>query len=339
MPLPLIPVAVAVLAGSAFGLKKGANAVAANKEAKDIIDNARRVFEDAKGTLEVERQRTSRSLDELGQYRLDLWQRQLGRFVVLFRVLKNTHLTGQAATDGVVASFDGQVLPDMERRISDARAAMTSVAGGTLSGVAVGAGAALGTTTFAAASTGTAIAGLSGAAATNATLAWLGGGSLAAGGFGMAGGMVVLGGLVTAPVLAVGGFMLNKAMQAKLDQARSQRAEATVAAAEMLNVAKMLEGVCRVSVRFKDALEALDDRMTVMLGVLEQGMQSVGVDVALYSKPQRQFLRLLVETASYLKTMLETPILDEDGRLNPALSGAIQTAYLVNARAMAGAAS
>jgi hypothetical protein len=90
---------------------------------------------------------------------------------------------------------------------------------------------------------------------------------------------------------------------------------------------------------FKDALEALDDRMTVMLGVLEQGMRSVGVDVALYSKPQRQFLRLLVETASYLKTMLETPILDEDGRLNPALSGAIQTAYLVNARAMAGAAS
>lgn len=46
---------------------------------------------------------------------------------------------------------------------------------------------------FGAASTGTAISSLSGAAATNATLAWLGGGSLAAGGGGMAAGSVVLG--------------------------------------------------------------------------------------------------------------------------------------------------
>jgi hypothetical protein len=40
---------------------------------------------------------------------------------------------------------------------------------------------------LATASTGTAIGTLSGAAATNATLAWLGGGALSAGGFGMAG--------------------------------------------------------------------------------------------------------------------------------------------------------
>jgi len=45
---------------------------------------------------------------------------------------------------------------------------------------------------FGTASTGTAISGLSGAAATNATLAWLGGGSLAAGGGGVAAGAAVL---------------------------------------------------------------------------------------------------------------------------------------------------
>ena len=43
------------------------------------------------------------------------------------------------------------------------------------------------------ASTGTAISALSGAVATKATLAWLGGGALAAGGLGVAGGAVVLG--------------------------------------------------------------------------------------------------------------------------------------------------
>ncbi len=43
------------------------------------------------------------------------------------------------------------------------------------------------------ASTGTAISALSGAAATKATIAWLGGGALAAGGLGIAGGTAVLG--------------------------------------------------------------------------------------------------------------------------------------------------
>ncbi len=52
------------------------------------------------------------------------------------------------------------------------------------------------------ASTGTAIGTLSGAAATNATLAWLGGGALAAGGGGMAAGLLTLGGLVALPLIA-----------------------------------------------------------------------------------------------------------------------------------------
>ncbi|WP_122095338.1 hypothetical protein [Rahnella sp. Larv3_ips] len=51
------------------------------------------------------------------------------------------------------------------------------------------------------ASTGTAIGALSGVAATNATLAWFGGGALAAGGAGMSGGMLVLGGIVAAPII------------------------------------------------------------------------------------------------------------------------------------------
>ena len=48
-------------------------------------------------------------------------------------------------------------------------------------------------TTVGTASTGTAISSLSGVAARNATLAWLGGGTLAAGGLGIAGGAIVLG--------------------------------------------------------------------------------------------------------------------------------------------------
>jgi len=72
-------------------------------------------------------------------------------------------------------------------------------------GLACGVSTALGSwalvSTYGTASTGIAIGTLSGATATNATLAWFGGGALSAGGGGMAVGTTVLGGLVVVPAI------------------------------------------------------------------------------------------------------------------------------------------
>ncbi|EGR2698029.1 hypothetical protein DUG79_12095 [Vibrio parahaemolyticus] len=73
------------------------------------------------------------------------------------------------------------------------------------------------------ASTGTAISSLSGVAATNATLAWFGGGSLATGGAGMAGGFWVLGGIVAAPIV----FFSTKSTYKKVDTVKEKRNELT----------------------------------------------------------------------------------------------------------------
>ena len=72
---------------------------------------------------------------------------------------------------------------------------------------------------FAAASTGTPIAALSGAAAYNATMAAIGGGSLAAGGWGMAGGAMVLGGAVVAPLIAIAGWAYDSHAEKALNNA------------------------------------------------------------------------------------------------------------------------
>ena len=56
---------------------------------------------------------------------------------------------------------------------------------------------------FGTASTGAAISGLAGAAARNATLAWLGGGSLASGGGGIAAGMASLAGIALTPLAII----------------------------------------------------------------------------------------------------------------------------------------
>jgi len=87
-----------------------------------------------------------------------------------------------------------------------------SLAGGASAGALTALGAyglvgALGT-----ASTGAAIGGLSGAAASSATLAWFGGGALAAGGLGIVGGTAVLGSIVAVPaIIGFGVFRQVKA--------------------------------------------------------------------------------------------------------------------------------
>jgi hypothetical protein len=64
--------------------------------------------------------------------------------------------------------------------------------------------------TFGTASTGAAISGLAGAAKASATLAWLGGGSLAAGGGGMVLGSLVGGALVLGPAIVVSGIFSHR---------------------------------------------------------------------------------------------------------------------------------
>lgn len=98
------------------------------------------------------------------------------------------------------------------------------VAGGSL---AVGAWATV--SVLGSASTGTAIVGLSGIAATNATLAWFGGGALAAGGAGMSGGMMVLGGIVAAPMI----YFATKGTYAKVNNIE---AETTKLSQELTNL-------------------------------------------------------------------------------------------------------
>lgn len=82
------------------------------------------------------------------------------------------------------------------------------------------------------ASTGTAIGSISGIAATNATLAWFGGGSLAAGGAGMAGGAAVISGLVAIPII----YFATKSAYSKVEELKEHTFE-LVSEKEKLDIA------------------------------------------------------------------------------------------------------
>lgn len=133
-------------------------------------------------------------------------------------------------------------------------------AGGTIAAMGPTAAMAV-ATTFGVASTGTPIAALSGAAATNAALAWLGGGAAAAGGGGMAAGNAFLAlagpvGWGVAAALAVGGGLFaafkNKKAAEEADRiCRDVRKKLSALRPKLVN----LESLCENTISLKSTLD------------------------------------------------------------------------------------
>lgn len=125
-----------------------------------------------------------------------------------------------------------------------------AVAVGTGSGMVVKAGAWAIVSHLGTASTGTAIGTLHGAAATNATLAWFGGGAIKAGGFGIVGGTFALTTVVIAvPVAIVAGWSHSEASRIKQEHSKVQ--EAVISN----------RGTCSELRRFIDVTASVDNRI------------------------------------------------------------------------------
>lgn len=195
-------------------------------------------------------------------------------------------------------TFSTEELKQMEQMVARSveleRGLLTGAAAGTLAGF--GAYSSVGI--LATASTGTAISTLSGVAATNATLAWLGGGSLAAGGFGMAGGMIALGGIVAGPALAIGGFMLASKAEEAMTAARQYRDEVDVAIEKIENGEVLLA-----------SLRENADELTYALIELVDRFESVKVDDA----TDDQAFNKMIAMGKAIKSLLDTNIMNEDG--------------------------
>ena len=196
------------------------------------------------------------------------------------------------------------------------------VAGGAAAGVAGGALTAVGAygaaMTFASASTGTAISALSGAAGTNATLAFFGGGSLASGGLGMAGGMYVLGGLVAGPALMVMGMITEAKSKEKLEKALSNKAQADEIV-ESLNAASVqCSAIRRRTYMFYNLLAHLDALFLPQVWKMQDIVETEGIDYRAYTLESKKAIAAAASTACTIKAVLDTPILTPEGELTEA---------------------
>lgn len=241
--------------------------------------------------------------EDYGRDQLRAQADTIGRFAEWLE--RNEHLVERL--DRKVVAGVNVAVPSLPKLRFDVEQARSGLVGGfgALGAAASAQGAALwGVTTFAAASTGTAISGLTGAAATNATLAWLGGGSLAAGGGGMAAGAIVLNLIMIAPAAFITGITVGIVGARQRTKAQEYAAKIAVSIENMETAKMLLEGVDTRIGELRAVLAGLVTRTEHSIDKLE----SLDFDPDLHGK---DFVRAL-QLVTAIGEVVETPVLDLD---------------------------
>ncbi len=174
--------------------------------------------------------------------------------------------------------------------------AKSSVSGFATASAAVGLVGAVGV-----ASTGTAISTLSGAAATKATLAWLGGGAIAAGGGGIALGGIVLNSIFFGPALLVSSFFIGRKAEEIKTRVESEIAKMDVAEAQMRQHLTLLEEIVKRLDELIESTRKMDESLKDKLSTADPDNLEDAYAIA--------------KIAKSLATLLDIRILDENGNL------------------------
>ena len=159
--------------------------------------------------LEKRNKECVRDMDKLGRKELEILK-SFQEFSTVFEKIKNRPEFAKIQKQGIcLPQYDGEELKKASVGANTLLGGLGGAAAGTAGGFAASGAATAVVMALGTASTGVPIASLSGAAATNATLAALGGGSLAAGGGGMALGTTVLGAATLGVGLLIGGVIFG----------------------------------------------------------------------------------------------------------------------------------
>lgn len=170
---------------------------------------------------------------------------------------------------------------------------------------------------------GVAIAELSGVAATNVTLAWLGGGALSVGGFGMVVGMVVLGGLVAGPALAIFGAVSTDEMEEKLEKAKAYYSQVEAAVKKADAIIDQFQAIEKMVKLFTRQIAKCDALLFLLSQDAIATMKEHNYDTSLYSQEERDQLCVTVSTLMTLSAFLKVPIIDKHQKLNKKAKNAL----------------
>ena len=170
---------VAKGAGKIGRVVTGYEAYDSRKKAKEAKELADRMVANIEEENRRRREESNRVLSDFGKTKLELLKTCLSPFLGYLKVMGNNYKDKEYEFGGKINldQLDIDTLESIEMNASTAgKIAVASTGVATIALCGVPAATTSAVMAFGAASTGTAISSLSGAAATNATLAWLGGG-------------------------------------------------------------------------------------------------------------------------------------------------------------------
>ncbi len=315
MPLPLLFIGIAAATGS-VGVGKSIKAGMDASKAQKINKSANEMIQESTDWVNAQRLACGRSLSCLGEEKLFILNSSVASFLNTFSKIKNIDFRETEGLDELKKlHIDEGAFAELREMVNFAGSVAGGAVAGTVSGALVAFGAYGAAQTLAFASTGTAIASLSGVAATNATLAFFGGGSLAAGGLGMAGGTAVLGGLLAGPALMVAGFVVGAAAKKNLETAYTNRAEAIQMAEELNAGALQCEAIRRRTYMFYNLLARLDACFLPLVYELEDIFEKEGNDYRAYEPRLKKTVASCASIAVTIKSVLDTPLLTKEGAL------------------------
>jgi hypothetical protein len=325
--IPIILGAAAIVTAG-VGIATGADGVDKMNRAKKIGKAAEKQHKDKHKALKKTLQSTQELAEEYGQLQIKVKTQTIKRFIeFIIRINRQ----GSLENKQFLEELEGDILHQVTLYKADVlEAEKLAIDSGKAIGAAYTAG--QGTVAlvglFGTASTGTAIGSLSGAAAWNATLAWLGGGSLAAGGGGMALGTVVLGGIALGPALMIGGFFLGGEGEKALTNARKYEAKVKIENAKIDASKDFLKQVQQRITEVSDLVTSLDSKAIRLLSELESkvligcGVMDSDPEGLLIGQAKFDFQRdgkhfqqvgLLIKA---LSEIMKTPVLNAEGELN-----------------------
>lgn len=318
MPLPLIPVLLGgtALVTAAFGAKKGYDAYDDTKKANYWHKKAKDLYDENESRLNTARSKAQDSFETLGELQANIVEHELTQYAELIDKLDVENNVDLAS---VVGKDTMDKLAEVRQSIVSLETTLGAVAGSAAAGALAGFGAFGGAGLLASASTGTAISALSGVAATNATLAWFGGGSLAAGGLGMAGGTLVLSGIVAAPVIAVAASVFAASAEKKKYDAYAYYDSIEALCESMKGEALTFKEILAKSIEKIGILGVHRQEMQKMITDVEKIMRDRGMSVSTWSEAEQRALKTLMQLAEVVVTTINAPIMNDEDELTKRL--------------------
>lgn len=297
----------------------GYEAYDSRKKAKGAKELADRMVANIEEENTRRRAESNRVLSDFGKTKLKLLKTCLSPFLGYLKVMGNNYKNKEYEFGGKINldKLDIDTLESIEMNASTAgkiATISTGVASIALCGVptvTTSVVMAIGT-----ASTGTAISSLSGAAATNATLAWLGGGSLAAGGGGVAAGTAVLGAITATTTgvfaLAAAGIVSSAYYSKKYTEATAYLEEVRKARAKAKLGWAAMEAINQRAMELESVMKKLGERINEKLLYLEPLVYDFSTDDEYYLNTFRE-TSLLVKA---LSEVAQVPLIDKNGTLS-----------------------